>query len=276
MKLGNSCLELQTMERIKLQNIVLSEDNSELYYHVKEEGLYADGYFNLFDIAQRKKYTEIKQVVLRMKATGYSSVTVMHDMESVAEYALDGKIINDEIEITLPYEEYDDGAFWVRFNYSEDDIYRHIDAAFYGLTGKKRDAEICIGMCTYKREEDVKRNAGFVRKVISGTEEVAGHLSMYIIDNGHTLEPLHIGEGEKSPIHIFTNKNAGGASGFTRAMIEAMSDRKEKKFTHILLMDDDVSVMADFFVRLYGVLCTLKPEYKDIRIGGELFRKDFP
>ena len=287
------------MERIKLQNLVFSEENSELYFHEKEDELYADGYFNLLDIAKRKKYTNIKDVILHVKATGYSSVTIMHDKEEVGEYLIGADWIFEEkstedmenrdcvrnaTELVLPYDRYDSGVFWVRFNADGDkkdehSTHRQIEAAFYGVVESKRDTGICIGMCTYKREEYVRKNVSQVKKIMASSEEVSRHLSMYIIDNGNTIksEDIGIDSGNESfDIRVFSNKNAGGASGFTRAMIEAIRNREKKNFTHILLMDDDVRVMEDLFVRLYGVLCSLKDEYKDIRIGGELFRKEFP
>ncbi len=153
------------------------------------------------------------------------------------------------------------------------------EASYYGLTDSKRETNICIAMCTFKREEYVKQNLTFVEMQVLSGEEVAGHLNMYVVDNGKTLaeDPYFREMEKKSPwLKIILNKNAGGASGFTRGMLEAIRDRKDKGYTHILLMDDDVTIMEDLFVRLYGLLCTLRPEYKDIRVGGELLRKDFP
>lgn len=306
------------MERIKLQNVVFWNDNPELYYHEKEEESLLDGYFNLFDIATRKKYTDLKGVELEIKADGYDILFLMHDDDLIAEHEIGD---DGTAEIELPYEEYDGGVFWFKlkrkndgYNYqslrnysSNSDGCDHtaeepnvesnpeqeevdnrqrenlkpdsIVASYYGFIDSKREINICIAMCTFKREEYVKQNISFVEKQVPSTEEVAGHLSMYVIDNGKTLAAdSYFSEMEdKSPwLKIFQNKNAGGTSGFTRGMLESIRDRKDKGYTHILLMDDDVSIMADIFVRLFGLFVTLRHEYKDIRIGGELLRKDFP
>lgn len=299
------------MEKIKLQNVVLGKDNPELYFHEKEGKIFLDGYFNLFDIATRKKYTDLKGIVLEIRAKGYDALFLMHDDELIAKHEI---VDQGTAEIELPYEEYNDGVFWFKLKKSDaprDEqsvntekneadapckvqdfdskesgepqrvplISSFLEAAYYGLTVSKRETEILISMCTFKREEYVKQNLSFVEKQVLSREEVAGHLSMYIVDNGKTLvaDPYFWEMEEKNPwLKIFPNKNAGGASGFTRGMLEAIRDRKDKGYTHILLMDDDVTIMEDLFVRLYGLLGTLRPDYKDIRVGGELLRKDFP
>ncbi|WP_031553374.1 glycosyltransferase family 2 protein [Oribacterium sp. FC2011] len=282
------------MEKIKLQNVVFGKENPELYFHEKEREILLDGYFNLFDIANRKKYTDLKDVVLEIRAKRYDTLFLMHDDELIAEH----KLGDEEIaEIELPYQEYDDGVFWFKLkksdqnpsdskiqpalslNMEEGDCGDILEAAYYGLIDSKRETNICITMCTFKREEYVKQNLSFVENQVLSSEEVAEHLSMYVVDNGKTLaeDPYFRKMEKKSPwLRIIPNKNAGGASGFTRGMLEAIRDRKDKGYTHILLMDDDVTIMEDLFMRLYGHLCTLRDEYKDIRVGGELLRKDFP
>lgn len=282
------------MEKIKLQNVVFGKENPELYFHEKEGEILLDGYFNLFDIASRKKYTDLKGVVLEIRAKRYDTLFLMHDDELIAEHELGDE---ETAEIDLPYQEYDDGVFWFKLkksdqnpsdskiqpalslNMEEEDCADILEAAYYGLIDSKRETNICITMCTFKREEYVKQNLSFVENQVLSSEEVAEHLSMYVVDNGKTLaeDPYFREMEKKSPwLKIIPNKNAGGASGFTRGMLEAIRDRKDKGYTHILLMDDDVTIMEDLFVRLYGLLCTLRPEYKDIRVGGELLRKDFP
>ncbi len=65
------------------------------------------------------------------------------------------------------------------------------------------------------------------------------------------------------------------------AAAEAMCSRVDneafsRKFTHVLLMDDDAVFDPDLFVRLYGFLSMLKTEYKDISVGGALMREEIP
>ncbi|SCY76928.1 glycosyltransferase, partial [Butyrivibrio sp. INlla14] len=114
--------------------------------------------------------------------------------------------------------------------------------------------------------------------------EVADHLHVFIIDNAKTLNEdnefsVIVKENQNlldKLINVIPNANTGGAGGFTRGMIEAIDRKENYNLTHVLLMDDDAIFDPDIFVRLYGVLKFLRPEYKDITVGGALWRQDYP
>ena len=78
------------MERIKLQNVVLPRVNSELFFHEKEDELLLDGYFNVFEVADRKKYTDLKEVIFKIKCVGIKTLYLMHDKKEIDEYELSG------------------------------------------------------------------------------------------------------------------------------------------------------------------------------------------
>ena len=59
-------------------------------------------------------------------------------------------------------------------------------------------------------------------------------------------------------------------------MEEAIALRENEGLTHVLLMDDDATFDPDMFVRLYGMLATLRDEYVDITVGGAIWRDDYP
>lgn len=141
---------------------------------------------------------------------------------------------------------------------------------------------IGIDICTYRREPYVLRNLAQLRERILEREELnaASHIRVYVADNGKTLgshrKIQEICAGSQGKIRIFPNKNAGGAGGFTRGMLEILADKEQYAMTHVLIMDDDAVVEPDALVRLYGVLSTLKPEWKEAAIGGTLMREDYP
>ena len=72
-------------------------------------------------------------------------------------------------------------------------------------------------------------------------------------------------------IHIFPNKNLGGTAGFTRTIIESFINDKNKGFTHIVLMDDDILLPESTLERMHALLKLLKDEYKDSLVGGAMF-----
>ena len=51
---------------------------------------------------------------------------------------------------------------------------------------------------------------------------------------------------------------------------------KEKDFTHVLLMDDDIRLNPEALVRVFTMLSILKQECKDAFIGGHMLKIDDP
>ena len=98
---------------------------------------------------------------------------------------------------------------------------------------------IALGICTFKREEFLKRNVNLVLNHIINNPDspLYGNLEVYVSDNVQTIEPDTF---DSDKIHVFPNINAGGAGGFTRCIMEALFYRKPSPFTHIILMDDDI------------------------------------
>ncbi|MBQ7907862.1 MAG: CDP-glycerol glycerophosphotransferase family protein, partial [Clostridia bacterium] len=101
--------------------------------------------------------------------------------------------------------------------------------------------------------------------------EMKDRLEVFISDNGKTLK---IDDLQTEKIHIFPNKNLGGAGGFTRSMIEIMKAREQKGITHIMMMDDDVRLNPDSILRTYRMLRLLKDEERDAFIGGHMLKID--
>ncbi len=287
--------------RLQLQSILLPDteicDVEELYFHKTEDEVLFDGYFNLFYIEKRKAYTTIDNLSLQLTLQGYDELIIMHDEKPIGTVELDAEEEKEYI-IELPYAEYDKGVFWFRLrpakkadksanigSISESETCPCPVSGFYITdisADKLRPINIGIDICTYKREEYVIRNLNQIkdRILFNRKLDAASHYSIYVVDNGKTLQDypeiatLKEECGEK--LKVIPNKNSGGAGGFTRGMLEILDDKKKLGLTHVLVMDDDATYEPDSFVRLYGLLTTLKDEWKDITVGGAMLRDDFP
>lgn len=258
-----------------------------LYYHRDGTQISFDGYFNLFYIEKRKKYTALEHLELHLELRGYSRICLMHDRTTLAEHTLT-PAEQKQYVFSFPYEEVQSGVFW--FALTEDDAVpekeRHVSGGYLGESSILRLVNIAVDICTFRREDYVTRN---MRSLLDfagqkNRPEAAEHLHVCIVDNGNTLQN-HAGmQGllsecraeQRDIIHVIPNRNLGGAGGFTRGMLKALDDKKTKNLTHILLMDDDAVFDPDIFVRIYGILTTLREEYQDITVGGALWREDYP
>lgn len=253
----------------------------EMYFHKQGKKLAFNGFFNLFYIEKWKRYTALERLYLSIQVCGYKRLMLYHDKTCIETIALNARQKNN-YEIKIPLEQYDQGVFWFALIEAENKAARSCAGFYAGECKQLRDVTIGVTICTFHREEFVQRNLQLLTTSILNNRKVqiADHLWIYIVDNGETLEqsqPVQqLACSAKGRVRIIANKNAGGAGGFTRGMLQILKEKQEKNFTHILLMDDDVRIEPDLFVRLYGFLRICKEEWKDLSVGGMMLREENP
>ena len=276
-----------------LQKIVWNQqsvEEPELYYKLKngiksESGILLNAggeadfltYMNIFSAEKWKKYTGVQSINLSITFEGKIKVFV-YALSCVDEKIVNSKIMQEEMEssskstkctsrIELPAK----GVIGVTVVAEEDTVF-YEGSYDTDEVSVRREINIGIGICTFKREKYVERNMNVLKEHLLNNEEAQayGHLSVCISDNGGTLEKEKI---EESNIRIVENKNLGGVGGFTRTMFEHMRD---DKITHVLLMDDDAVISPEAIERTYTLLTILKDEYTSATIGGTLLREDLP
>ncbi len=126
-----------------------------------------------------------------------------------------------------------------------------------------RQVNLAVCICTFKREDYVKRN---VKTLCEYASQSGDAITVYVVDNGRTLTP-----GGVAGAVLLPNKNLGGSGGFARGMIEAYDAGVH---THFLLMDDDVSFDSEVVARTMRFL-----EYavsENVAVGGGMLREDKP
>ena len=102
--------------------------------------------------------------------------------------------------------------------------------------------------------------------------DISQNFWVHVVDNGKTL---HDGDLPAHPhIALHPNQNAGGAGGFARGMIESLN--QAEGITHVLLMDDDVSVSPESIRRTYNMLRLVNTEYENALVSGAMLDIDFP
>lgn len=270
---------------MRLQSILLPQlhicTEATVYFHQMNDIQDFDGYFNLFYIEKHKKYTTLNGLQLVLTLQGYTSIALMHDRDSIQTIKLSSQERREYV-FSFPYERYEKGVFWFRLERNGAIGQNFIQGYYDGITDRVREVNIAVDICTYKREAYVERNMRNISTLFTRMDkpEAAQHVQVRIIDNGQTLhkqaELKKIIKEQNGKIQIIPNCNNGGAGGFTRGMQEVIKQKETFGFTHVLLMDDDAVFDIDVFIRIYGLLTTLKEEYKDIIVGGSLWREDYP
>jgi GT2 family glycosyltransferase len=243
----------------------------------KKANIAMDTYFNGFSIEKWCKYTVVDKVKLSLSLEGTMNVRLF-SVQKIND-TFKRKLLSKK---TVMCEQREDHIF--EFEKTNKGIlYFQLESLakggrFYGgyyftdiPDSKVKDVKIGIDICTFKREEYILKNIGLLNQHLIYNKEsiLYNNLEVYISDNGKTL-PMD--EINSDYIHIVQNKNTGGAGGFTRGMIEMRNSGK--KYTHVLLMDDDVIIDPNSIERTATVLALLKEEYKEAFIGGAMLRSD--
>lgn len=253
-------------------------------------------YFNSFSLGKWSKYTNIGEVTLNLTCKGHFKIRLFghyydgnepfKEMFELKEFNLKEKteismpipkdtrctVVGFQIDI-LDFED-DDESEKESEKKSDEEIRKdfYLYDGYWSTVVQKNvinDVRIAITTVTFKKEDYITRNMGVLERELFYTDEPArDHLKVRIIDNGRTLNP---DDFVSEYIQLVPNENVGGSGGYTRGMIEAIND-KEYNPTHVLLMDDDVMVLPESFIRTYTLLSLVKKEYDERFVsGGMLF-----
>ena len=207
-------------------------------------------------------------------ADAAEDIYIIHDEKISHAEAAQRQRVDTNItvaNIRISYHE-DDRLLWFEFEGNGESA--ELTKAFYYTTDEPtQDVKLALDICTYKREPYVRRNMAVLNKSILQNPDSAlfNKLDVYIIDNGQTLDKQEL---ETRHIKIYPNKNAGGAGGFTRGIIEILKNKSSKGYTHMIFLDDDAVQEPDAFVRTAAIMALIKPEYDKASIAGCMLRLD--
>lgn len=292
-------------ETMILQNVVFPKEKicqeRELYIHVQagmlsaaEEDRYvlAAGcqvdfltYFNSFSASKWGKYTDVDEAAFVLSCQGNCEISLweaVYEEDRIIRRCLqkrkqemteDLAKTPDRCRLTFSCKDVK-GIVYAAVTAETDTV---LSGGFFETESAVREntVELAVGICTYRREEFVMKTLDSLKESFlkNPRSPLHGHVRVYVSDNGQTLP---VEELSDETIRVMKNKNAGGAGGFGRCMLEAVKDRDRLGLTHILLMDDDIVLEPESLFRTFVLLTILKPEYAGSMIGGGLLRLDLP
>lgn len=237
-----------------------------------------DTYFNSFSASKWLKYTMINDVRVRLYIKGKVRITMackMRTMRGVIEKCVDETYFDSAVDGEFYDGEFvsdDRGIYYVNILSLSNDT-EVLGGCYYTTADKSRDVNLAIVICTYKREKYVYNNIRLLEKMFMLNEQsdIGSHLYINISDNAKTLDKNVFASDH---VRVFENKNAGGAGGFTRGIMESKKMQETYGLTHVLLMDDDIIIQPESIYRTFQLLTLLKEEYLDTFIGGAMLRMD--
>ena len=140
---------------------------------------------------------------------------------------------------------------------------------YWGVETKSQPEKVKLALITptFRKEEYIERNISYL-KANFFADDTGKNSHFFVIDNGRTLDHTL----EDKNISIIANPNVGGSGGFARGMLEVLKNKTS--FTHVLLMDDDVSLCAESIKRTINLISILKPEWQRSFISGAMLNFD--
>ena len=278
------------MELFKLSTPDYAPDGCEsLYYRVTGGSLNKNGncydlsddtivatntYFNIFSSSKYAEYTKAENITFTSKVSGKMDIC-LHMCTSEKDEVVERVPVDSEtpIEVSLKFnvkglsDKEKVTCHYVSFE-SKGSSKIH-EFGSYSADVEQSDVRLALAICTFQREESVEKTVKTLKNMISNPSYDSKQIDIFIIDNGRTLTEDICSE---SFIHLIPNRNLGGSGGFTRGMIEAC----EHGATHVLLMDDDISLDPNTVYKTLNILKVLKEEHMDVFILGGMLDSNKP
>lgn len=248
----------------QLYALITTEDPAKQDLYIKQAGNVLDfcTYFNSFSLKKWRQYTTLQTVTIKLSLDGPFEVTLL-TVDRGGEHILQREQARGAYEHTLKLSDTDGDLLGFRLKPLSVGA-RYLSGAYHGTASEWHDKKIGVGICTFKREEYVRRTMA----VLSDFQKEHRWLSVLVVDNGSTLPVQEI-----PSLRVVHNRNYGGSGGFTRAMIEYV---EEGRVDYILLMDDDIILEPSAIERTHSLLSCLKSEYRDSFLSGAMLSLEQP
>ena len=211
-----------------------------LYERVDGDTHSFDTYFGVFHAARWRRKTSVRGLHLRVDVDGPC------DIEVVAVKRLKEKVVASRRMVgageasfevcNLPDTNVDSYYVTVRGA-------GLVSGGWYAENEPLRDVHLNAVITTFNRQPYVLANVERMRRLGAEVPSLADHFRVTIVDNGRNLE---VPAGGALQYAVIPNPNLGGAGGFARGLIHARHDGWS---THVLFMDDDISMEVESLVR---------------------------
>jgi len=145
------------------------------------------------------------------------------------------------------------GSYFVRVSAEQGDV--TVSRGFWSTrTLAAREVRLSLSITTFNRQEYVKPTVASVLRLEKSVGSLNGKLRVLVVDNARNIS---FDTEPGAPLTVVQNPNLGGAGGFARGIIHL---RNEGWATHILLMDDDITLEPDALVRTFALFSFAKDE----------------
>ncbi|MEY2740862.1 MAG: hypothetical protein RL283_964 [Actinomycetota bacterium] len=137
------------------------------------------------------------------------------------------------------------GVLWLRILGGDESRLRE---ARWTTDAPGREVRLALSITTFRREDYVLPTIRRVLALVAAEPALRGTTRLVVVDNARSLR---VDAPADAPLEVVPNPNLGGAGGFARGLMHA---RERGWATHVVFMDDDISLEPEALVRTMGLL----------------------
>ena len=220
-----------------------------------------DTSFGVFAAGRWRRLSTIENLSVNIFATGSGRIEVVGVCQNLfglkqteKVVASSGIALNGKTTIEVPdFSGANYGSYFVRVSAEQTDVVV-TGGEWTTTTNVAREIRLSLSITTFNRQDYVKPTVAKVLHLEKSVEILRGKLRVLVVDNARNIE---FDTDPDAPITVLQNPNLGGAGGFARGIIHL---RNEGWSTHILLMDDDITLEPDALVRTYALFSFARDE----------------
>ena len=138
------------------------------------------------------------------------------------------------------------GSYFVRISAEQSDVVVS-GGQWTTKTQAPREVRLSLSITTFNRQDYVKPTVAKVLHLVESLDSLRNNMRILVVDNARNIK---FDSAPNDPITVVPNPNLGGAGGFARGIIYL---RDEGWSTHVLLMDDDITLEPEALVRTFAL-----------------------
>ena len=234
--------------------------------HLSKDGRATfDTAFGVFAAGRWSRLTSITDLVATMHISGRALVELIAyagGVDTVIASSDEGGTLScDDIRAVSAE------SFYVAVTALEDGVI--VRGGEWGTnTPPTRNVHLGVAITTFNRQDYVLATIDKLVALEADVPSVHGHLQVIVVDNARNLQPSI---PASAPVRVLPNPNLGGAGGFARGLIEF---REGGWSTHVVFMDDDISLEPESIVRTISLLSYA--DSPDLCVHGAMISEEQP
>ena len=221
---------------------------------VKGAELSFDTSFGVFAAGRWKRLTSVDCLSVTVHASGSGRIELVGVRSVVRGLSLKEKIvastgISSSGKTTLEVPDFAKtfiGTYFIRVSAEQSDVVVS-GGQWTTTTTAPREVRLSLSITTFNRQDYVKPTVAKVLQLVENVDSLRDRMRILVVDNARNI---NFDTAPNAPITVVQNPNLGGAGGFARGIIHL---RDEGWSTHILLMDDDITLEPEALVRTFAL-----------------------